>query len=88
MHPRPPYMHVKVIRLLLEHALERLSRQERHGRAIDPGIVCCARHARQIILPFLGLDWRARELLVVDLDAVVLHGGLHLLQGVCCHLVP
>lgn len=46
-------VHVHVVGLLLEDLLEGLPHEEGHGRAVHPRKIGRARHASQIILPFL-----------------------------------
>mmetsp|Transcript_2542 Transcript_2542/g.5233 ORF Transcript_2542/g.5233 Transcript_2542/m.5233 type:complete len:265 (-) Transcript_2542:336-1130(-) len=79
--------HLQLVRRAVELSRKRLPAQEGHRRAIDPRVVGRRRHRRQVVLPLVGMDARARELPVVGGDAVTRHRLLHRHQRVRRHLV-
>lgn len=80
-------VHVEIIGCGVKHLGKRLTGEERHGAAIDPGKVRSRRHGLQVVLSLHRIDPGAGQLPVIGLDLVPLHGLLHLDQGVGSDLV-
>eukprot|EP00429_Kryptoperidinium_foliaceum_P073492 CAMPEP_0176208088 /NCGR_PEP_ID=MMETSP0121_2-20121125/12942_1 /TAXON_ID=160619 /ORGANISM="Kryptoperidinium foliaceum, Strain CCMP 1326" /LENGTH=532 /DNA_ID=CAMNT_0017547067 /DNA_START=33 /DNA_END=1630 /DNA_ORIENTATION=+ len=81
------HVHVEVLGRLVEHLREGLPRQEGHGGAVHPSVVCGGGHALHVVVAFRGVDARTCQLPVVRPDVVARHGALHLHQGIRGDLV-
>mmetsp|Transcript_6424 Transcript_6424/g.10156 ORF Transcript_6424/g.10156 Transcript_6424/m.10156 type:complete len:262 (+) Transcript_6424:326-1111(+) len=82
------HMHVQVVRRrAFKNLLKRLTRQECHTRTVHPGKIRRCRHGCQIVLAFLTRNECTRQLSIVDVNLVALHGCLHLHQRIGRHLM-